>query len=73
MVSWETTSSFVCSPKATQVFFVVREDDGPPLMGGADDNGFVNRHGLSRKVSPRFRYGIDAPDADLSPSTSSRR
>jgi len=33
----------------TKVYFTVREDGGPPLMGGADELGFVNRHGLSRK------------------------
>jgi len=33
----------------TKVFFVVRDDGGPFLMTGADDRGYVNRHGLSRK------------------------
>lgn len=33
----------------TKVCFTVRDDGGPPLLGGADELGYVNRHGLSRK------------------------
>jgi len=33
----------------TKVFFAIRDDGGPLIMGGADELGFVNRHGLSRK------------------------
>ena len=45
----------VCSRETTQVFFIVREDDGPPMMARPDENGFVNRHGLSRKVNRSLR------------------
>lgn len=34
-----------------QVFAPVRDDDGPFIREGADDLGYVNRHGLSRKVT----------------------
>ena len=33
------------------MFFVVKDNAGPPVMGAeVDDLGYVNRHGLSRKV-----------------------
>lgn len=44
----------VDSRKFIQVFFVVRDEDGPPLTLSASDpdsSGYVNRRGLSRKVS----------------------
>ena len=47
----------VNSRRITQVFFAVQEDGGPPILGGADDHGYVNRHGLSRKVSLSFACG----------------
>ena len=51
---------------------MVRDDEGPAIVGGADENGYVNRHGLSRKVSRPFRFGIDTSEADLHSSTSLR-
>ena len=32
------------------MFFTVRDHDGPPIVSEADEIGYVNRHGLSRKV-----------------------
>ena len=51
---WRRVSA-ACSRGATQVFFVVKDEPGPPIMGRAgDDLGYVNRHGLSRKVVLSF-------------------
>ncbi|KAF9793045.1 Aldo/keto reductase [Thelephora terrestris] len=33
----------------TKVFFPVPDEEGPTPLAGADDLGYVNRHGLSRK------------------------
>lgn len=47
---------------------MVRDDGAPPPLEGADELGFVNRHGLSRKVSRPFAWGSTRPGLTPTPA-----